>query len=57
MIRGCVPKKLLVYGAHVAEELKDARGFGWSTGEGVHDWATLVKNKVRAAQCTVASRA
>lgn len=46
VIRGCVPKKLLVYGAHVAEELKDAAGFGWTLGEGQHDWSTLVKNKV-----------
>ena len=29
VIRGCVPKKLLVYGAHFAEDLKDARHFGW----------------------------
>ncbi len=30
----------------MAEELKDAAGFGWSLGEGQHDWSTLVKNKV-----------
>ena len=30
VIRGCVPKKLLVYGAHFAEDLKDARRFGWN---------------------------
>ena len=29
VIRGCVPKKLLVYGAHFAEDLEDARRFGW----------------------------
>ncbi|HEX8534600.1 MAG TPA: FAD-dependent oxidoreductase, partial [Allosphingosinicella sp.] len=29
VIRGCVPKKLLVYGAHFAEDLQDARRFGW----------------------------
>jgi glutathione reductase (NADPH) len=29
VIRGCVPKKLLVYGAHFAEDLRDARHFGW----------------------------
>mgnify|MGYP000688658367 CR=1 FL=1 len=29
VIRGCVPKKLLVYGAHFAEDLSDARRFGW----------------------------
>jgi glutathione reductase (NADPH) len=46
VIRGCVPKKLLVYGAHVAEELRDARGFGWDVGQAHHDWSTLVANKV-----------
>lgn len=30
VIRGCVPKKLLVYGAHFAEDLEDARRFGWT---------------------------
>ena len=29
MIRGCVPKKLLVYASHFAEDFEDARGFGW----------------------------
>ncbi|KQN76988.1 glutathione reductase [Sphingomonas sp. Leaf67] len=29
VIRGCVPKKLLVYGAHFAEDLRDANAFGW----------------------------
>lgn len=29
VIRGCVPKKLLVYGAHFAEDLRDAKAFGW----------------------------
>ena len=47
---GCVPKKLLVYGAHVADELEQARGFGWSV-EGVQfDWATLIANKTREIQ-------
>jgi glutathione reductase (NADPH) len=41
VIRGCVPKKLLVYGSHFAEELQDAAHYGW-TVEGMHfDWATL----------------
>jgi glutathione reductase (NADPH) len=30
VIRGCVPKKLLVYGAHFAEDLQDAVRFGWT---------------------------
>ncbi len=33
VIRGCVPKKLLVYGAHFAEDLQDARRFGWKVGK------------------------
>lgn len=42
---GCIPKKLFVYAAEVAHELRDARGFGWSPGEARFDWATLVANK------------
>lgn len=38
---GCVPKKLLVYGADVAHQLKDARGFGWRLESAAHDWPTL----------------
>lgn len=41
VIRGCVPKKLLVYGAHFAEDLKDARHFGWTVGEPGFDWPSL----------------
>src|SRR5712671_630876 len=44
VIRGCVPKKLLVYGAHFAEDLKDARRFGWKVPEFRFDWATLRNN-------------
>jgi glutathione reductase (NADPH) len=44
VIRGCVPKKLLVYGAHFAEDLKDARRFGWNVPECAFDWATLRDN-------------
>jgi glutathione reductase (NADPH) len=42
---GCVPKKLLVYAAHYAEDFADAAGFGWTVGERRHDWATLIANK------------
>ena len=42
---GCVPKKLLVYGAHFAEEFEQAKGFGWTPGEAEFDWATLIANK------------
>lgn len=44
VIRGCVPKKLLVYGAHFAEDLKDARRFGWEVPECTFNWATLRDN-------------
>ena len=44
---GCVPKKLLVYGAHFAEDFEQASGFGWSLGEAEFDWATLIANKDR----------
>lgn len=45
VIRGCVPKKLLVYGAHFAEDLRDAKAFGWDVPEAcAFDWATLRDN-------------
>ena len=47
VIRGCIPKKLLVYGAHVADEIGDAAGYGWEIGPSRFDWATLIANKDR----------
>jgi glutathione reductase (NADPH) len=44
VIRGCVPKKLLVYGAHFAEDLQDAKRFGWQVPDCTFDWATLRDN-------------
>jgi glutathione reductase (NADPH) len=44
VIRGCVPKKLLVYGAHFAEDLQDARRFGWEVGEPKFNWTVLRDN-------------
>ena len=44
VIRGCVPKKMLVYGAHFAEDLKDAQSFGWATEGCTFDWRTLRDN-------------
>jgi len=44
VIRGCVPKKLLVYGAHFAEDLEDARRFGWQIEAKSFDWPTLRDN-------------
>lgn len=45
VIRGCVPKKLLVYGAHFAEDLKDAKRFGWDVPDNLgFDWVRLRDN-------------
>ena len=44
VIRGCVPKKLLVYGAHFAEDLEDAKRFGWTLEGARFDWPTLRDN-------------
>ena len=45
VIRGCVPKKLLVYGASFASEFEDAAGFGWQIEGATHDWAKLIAAK------------
>jgi len=45
VIRGCVPKKLLVYGSHFAEDFEDAAGYGWTVPEPSFDWSTLIANK------------
>lgn len=45
VIRGCVPKKLLVYASKFAEEFEDAIGFGWTSEKVSFDWATLIANK------------
>ena len=44
VIRGCVPKKLLVYGAHFAEDLEDAAMFGWDVPQKRFDWSVLRDN-------------
>ncbi len=45
VIRGCVPKKLLVYASHFSEDFEDAAGFGWHVGERRFDWPALIANK------------
>lgn len=48
VIRGCVPKKLLIYGSHFHEDIADAAGYGWSLPEGVKpqlDWDKLLQAK------------
>ena len=47
VIRGCVPKKMLVYGAHFAEDLQDAQNFGWTTGSCSFDWKVLRDNVLK----------
>lgn len=44
VIRGCVPKKMLVYGSHFAEDLHDAARYGWTLGETSFDWKILRDN-------------
>jgi glutathione reductase (NADPH) len=45
VIRGCVPKKLLVYASEISRTLDDARGQGWTIPEAHHDWAALIEAK------------
>ena len=45
VIRGCVPKKLLVYASRFAHEFEDAAGFGWSIAGAKFDWPILIANK------------
>lgn len=47
VMRGCVPKKLLVYGAHYAHDLADMAGYGWSVKEAAFDWPALITAKNR----------
>src|ERR1700742_31047 len=47
VIRGCVPKKLLVYASRYAHDFEDAAGYGWTVPEPSFDWATLIANKDR----------
>jgi glutathione reductase (NADPH) len=44
VIRGCVPKKLLVYGSKFAHEFEDAAAYGWTVPEPKHSWTTLRDN-------------
>ena len=47
VIRGCVPKKLLVYASRFAGDFEDAAGYGWTVGEPSFDWPTLRDNVAR----------
>jgi glutathione reductase (NADPH) len=45
VIRGCVPKKLLVHAAHFHDEMADAAGFGWTIEGAQFSWPRLIENK------------
>jgi glutathione reductase (NADPH) len=47
VIRGCVPKKLLVYASQFPEAFADARGFGWTVGDTRFSWPALIAAKDR----------
>jgi glutathione reductase (NADPH) len=47
VIRGCVPKKILVYAARFADEFEDAAAFGWTLPQPSFDWSHLIANKDR----------
>jgi len=47
VIRGCVPKKLLVYASRFSDEFEDAAGFGWTVPEATFHWPTLTANMAR----------
>ena len=47
VIRGCVPKKLLVYASRFSHEFEDAAGYGWTVPTPTFDWPTLIANKDR----------
>lgn len=42
-----MPKKLLVYGSHFADDFEQAEGFGWTAGKAQFDWQKLISNKNR----------
>ncbi|MFT6407563.1 MAG: glutathione reductase (NADPH) [Arenicella sp.] len=45
VIRGCVPKKMMVYAAHFQEDFEDSRHYGWNTTVDSFDWSRLIANK------------
>jgi len=45
VIRGCVPKKLMVYASRFRDEFEDAEGYGWTLKTPHFDWETLIANK------------
>jgi glutathione reductase (NADPH) len=45
VIRGCVPKKFMVYASEVRSQLKTAKGYGWTIGEASFDWKGFLHDK------------
>ena len=45
VIRGCVPKKFMVYASEVTSQLKTAKGYGWTIGEASFDWKGFIHDK------------
>ena len=45
VIRGCVPKKLLVYGSKYAHEFEDSAAYGWTLGEPTHSLGDLARQR------------
>ncbi len=45
VIRGCVPKKFLVYASEYGHGFKDAEGYGWTADNVSFDWSKLIENK------------
>ncbi len=43
VIRGCIPKKFMVYASEVSSHLKTAEGYGWTMGKASFDWATFLR--------------
>jgi glutathione reductase (NADPH) len=45
VIRGCIPKKLLVYASRFRDDFEDSAGFGWTVDSARFDWPTLIASK------------
>ena len=45
VIRGCIPKKFMVYASEVSNHFKTAEGFGWTLGKASFDWPTFLERK------------
>ncbi|WP_419320544.1 glutathione-disulfide reductase [Caulobacter sp. ErkDOM-E] len=45
VVRGCIPKKFMVYASEVTSQLKTAKGYGWTVGEASFDWKAFLREK------------